>query len=89
MVQLDQWPQAAVAEKLIERSLSLGDVRSKQSRMASPNCRALWLRDRWAGGPRDAFIDGHEFCHLQPLPEGGIVGRFAVTSEADAEECSL
>jgi hypothetical protein len=71
-IQLDQWPPAAIAEKLIERSLSLDDVRSKQSRMASPKCRALWLPDRCAGGPRDAFIDGHEFCHLHPLPEGSI-----------------
>src|SRR5882724_5278931 len=66
-IQLNQWPPAAVAEKLIEGSLRLDHVRSKQSRMASPNCRALWLPDRWAGGPRDAFIDGHEFCHLHPL----------------------
>ena len=71
-IQLDQWPPTEVAEKLIERCLSLADVRSKQSRMASPKSRALWLPDRCAGGPRDAFIDDHEFCHLHPLPEGSI-----------------
>jgi phospholipase/carboxylesterase len=69
---LDQWPPAEVAEKLIERSLGLADVGSKQSRMASPKSRALWLPDRCAGGPREAFIDDHEFCHLHPLPEGSI-----------------
>jgi Family of unknown function (DUF5519) len=51
-------------------SLRLPNVRSKQSRMASPEVRALYLPDRAAGGPPDAFIDGHEFCHLHPLPEG-------------------
>lgn len=71
-IQLDQWPPAEVAEKLIEGSLSLADVRSKQSRMASPKSRALCLPDRCAGGPQDAFIDDHEFCHLHPLPEGSI-----------------
>ena len=69
-IQLDQWPPADVSGDLIERSLQLADVRSKQSRMASPKSRALCLPDRCASGPREAFIDDHEFCHLHPLPEG-------------------
>ena len=71
-IQLDQWPPEEIAAELIELSLSLPDVRSKQSRMASPKSHALWLPDRCAGGPASAFIDAHEFCHLHPLPEGSI-----------------
>ena len=40
--------------------------------MASPQSYALYLSDPLALGPPEAFIDGHEFCHLHPLPEGGI-----------------
>ncbi len=71
-IQLDQWPPEEIAAELIELSLSLPDVRSKQSRMASPKSRALWLPDKCSGGPASAFIDDHEFCHLHPLPEGSI-----------------
>src|SRR5882724_2319163 len=71
-IQLDQWPPAAILEELIERCLELPFVRSQQSRMASPESRALALPDRLAGGPPDSFIDAHEFCHLHPLPEGSI-----------------
>ena len=70
--QLDQWPPEEIAAELIELSLSLPEVRSKQSRMASPKSHALWLPDRCACGPASAFIDAHEFCHLHPLPEGSI-----------------
>jgi hypothetical protein len=30
------------------------------------------LPDAHAAGPPEAFIDGHEFCHLHPLPEASI-----------------
>jgi hypothetical protein len=40
--------------------------------MASPRSSALYLADEFACGPPEAFIDGHEFCHLHPLPEGSI-----------------
>jgi hypothetical protein len=40
--------------------------------MASPDSCALWLPDGLAAGPKDAFIDEHEFCHLHPLPEGSM-----------------
>jgi phospholipase/carboxylesterase len=58
--------------ELMERSLALPYVRPKQSRMASPQSRALSLPDEMAAGPPEAFIDDHEFCHLHPLPEGSI-----------------
>jgi hypothetical protein len=48
------------------------DVRVRESRMALPGTRALYLPDVVAGGPPEAFIDLHEFCHLHPLPEGTI-----------------
>jgi len=40
--------------------------------MASPETRALSLRNEFVHGPDDAFIDGPEFCHLHPPPEGGV-----------------
>jgi Family of unknown function (DUF5519) len=71
-VQLDQWPPPMIAEELLSRCLSLANVWSKQSRMASPNCHALTLADEFSAGPPGAFIVDHEFCHLHALPEGFI-----------------
>jgi hypothetical protein len=71
-LQLDQLPPVGTMEELLKRSLEIPHVRSKQSRMASPRSSALYLADEFAGGPPEAFIDDHEFCHLHPLPEGGI-----------------
>jgi len=48
------------------------DVRTRQSRMATPQTLALSVPDRLARGPKAGFIDGHEFCHLHPPPEGSI-----------------
>jgi len=71
-LQVDQLPPAEIMDELIARCLQLPLVLAKQSRMASPRSIALSLPDECASGPADAFIDGHEFCHLHPLPEGGI-----------------
>jgi len=71
-LQLDQFPPVEIAGQLVERSLAFPYVRCRQSRMADPKTRALWLPDEFAGGPADAFIDGHEFCFLHPLPESSI-----------------
>jgi phospholipase/carboxylesterase len=71
-MQLDQWPPVEMVEELVSQCLSLPNVRAKQSRMASPESRALCLPDAFAAGPPSAFIDGHEFCHLHPPPEGSI-----------------
>jgi phospholipase/carboxylesterase len=70
--QLDQLPPAEAVEELVRRSLKIPHVRCEQSRMASPGTIALYLADKFAGGPPEAFIDGHEFCHLHPLPAGGV-----------------
>ncbi len=59
-------------EELVERCLKIPDVRSRQSRMASPDGHALYLADACACGPPEAFIDDHEFCHIHPLPECSI-----------------
>ena len=71
-LQVDQLPPQEAVEELVERCLRIPFVRSKQSRMASPTSHALYLSDEIAAGPPEAFIDGHEFCHLHPLPEGSI-----------------
>ena len=71
-LQLDQFPSEEAVEELLQRCLRIAFVGSKQSRMASPGTHALYLSDEFAIGPPEAFIDGHEFCHLHPSPEGGI-----------------
>jgi hypothetical protein len=71
-VQLDQRPRPEIALEVIPRSLNLPFVRTRQSRMASSGTNALTVPDAHCGGPREAFIDGHEFCHLHPPPECGI-----------------
>jgi hypothetical protein len=71
-VQLDQWPTDQIVDELANRCLEFPHVRAAQSRMASPESRALSLPDAFAAGPPSAFIDGHEFCHLHPAPEGSI-----------------
>jgi phospholipase/carboxylesterase len=70
--QLDQFPPAELQQRLVDLCLRLPGVRSRQSRVATPLSRALCLADGYAFGPPDAFIDGREFCHIHPLPEGSI-----------------
>jgi hypothetical protein len=70
--QFDQWPPAPIIEELLVRCLMFPYVRTKESRMASPQCHALSLPDEFSGGPAWAFIVDHEFCHLHPLPDGSI-----------------
>jgi hypothetical protein len=43
--QLNQLPPAQTMEELVERSLEISHVRSKQSRMASSRRHALYLSD--------------------------------------------
>jgi len=69
---MDQLPPPETMGELVERSLEVPHVRSRQSRMASPRSYALYLADEFALGPPESFIDDHEFCHLHPLPEGSI-----------------
>jgi hypothetical protein len=71
-LQLDQWPPPAIVQTLMDWSLAIENVRSQQSRMACPGSLALCLPDHLARGPEEAFIDGHEFCHLHPPPDGSI-----------------
>jgi hypothetical protein len=71
-VQLDQWPPPEIARKLIEKTLRLPYVRWRQSRIASPETKALWIEDEFAAGPAEAFMDGHEFCYLHPPPASNI-----------------
>ena len=71
-MQLDQWPPAEIAQQLVDLALSIPGTRAKQSRMAFPSSLALCLRDDFADGPPDAFIDNHEFCLLHSLPGASI-----------------
>jgi hypothetical protein len=70
-VQLNQHPPSEIIHQLTADCLAIPNVQCKESRMASADSRALCLPDELASGPPEAFIDGHEFCHLLPLPEGG------------------
>jgi hypothetical protein len=71
-VQLDQWPPTEIVRELRRQCLNLPNVKTRESRMAIPGSWVLTLPDSLAGGPPEAFIDGHEFCHLHPPPESGI-----------------
>lgn len=70
--QLDQFPPIGMTQRLVEMCLDLPGVRSRQSRVAPPQSRALCLIEPPAAGPPEAFIDGREFCHLHAPPEGSI-----------------
>ena len=71
-VQIDQWPPQGISVDVVARASRLPNVQVRQSRMASAATSALSLADGCAGGPNEAFIDGAEFCHLLPPPEGTI-----------------
>jgi hypothetical protein len=40
--------------------------------MAGAESLAMYVKDEFALGPAEAFIDDHEFCHLPPPLEGSI-----------------
>src|SRR5947209_19512266 len=65
--QTDQWPPAEIQGRLLEGCAAMTGVRMRESRMALPGVHALYLPDNLASAPPEAFIDGHEFCHLHPL----------------------
>jgi hypothetical protein len=71
-MQLDQWPPAEVAQQLVDLALAIPGVCAKQSRMAFPSSVALCLKDDFAHGPPEAFIDNHEFCLLHSLPHASV-----------------
>jgi hypothetical protein len=70
--QLDQFPPENIHRRLVELTFEMPHVHARQSRVASTGCLALCIHDGAAAGPLEAFIDGHEFCHLHALPEGCI-----------------
>jgi hypothetical protein len=71
--QLDQFPPVEMIRLLAEQSLALPGIRTRRSRMADAATVALSLPDAAAAGPRQAFIDGNEFCHLHPAPWGSLL----------------
>jgi len=70
--QLDQFPSIDYPRRLFDACRDLPGVRCRQSRFAGPESHALCLADSEAHGPAEAFIDGREFCHLYPTPDGSI-----------------
>jgi hypothetical protein len=58
--------------QLEERTIGLPGVTNRQSRLASAETRALCLSSNLARGPKDAFIDGFEFCHLHSPPSSSL-----------------
>jgi phospholipase/carboxylesterase len=70
--QIDQLSPIELTDRLFTMCLDLPGVRSRQSRLASPQTRALCLVDGAASGPPEAFIDAREFCHLHTPPSGSI-----------------
>jgi len=70
--QLNQRPASRIIEILWTESRTLPNVYARESRMARPGTRALCLSAEPAGRSSEAFIDGPEFCHLHPLPEGSL-----------------
>lgn len=62
--QIDQLSPAELVQELIARVFKMPGLHKKQSRMASPDTIAFCLADEFALGPHEAFIDGHEFCHV-------------------------
>jgi hypothetical protein len=58
--------------ELLARASRLPNIEVRQSRMASAATSALSIAAGRPCGPPEAFIDGSEFCHLLPLPEGTI-----------------
>jgi hypothetical protein len=71
-IQLDQWPQPFLVERLAQTVLKLPKVKERESRLAVPGTKAICLSGSFASGPANAFIDDHEFCHLHAAPEGGV-----------------
>lgn len=63
-VQLDQFSPPAIGHLLAARGLELPGVREKQSQIADPEVRALWIPDEIATTRPRVFIIDHEFCHL-------------------------
>jgi hypothetical protein len=70
--QLDQYPPPELIRVLVQQSLTLEQVRPKESRLAAPDTVALCVPDELAKGPESAFIDDHEFCHVHAPPDGSI-----------------
>ena len=74
-----------MAAELERYAFALRHVRVRESRMASSATRALWVPDQIAAGPSEAYIDGHEFCHLHPLPQASL----HLTLPAPVRKCAM
>jgi hypothetical protein len=68
--QLSERSPGTVFEDLAKLAIELPNVGGRESRLAASNTCALTIPDALADGPKDAFIDDHEFCHIH---DGGYV----------------
>jgi hypothetical protein len=68
--QLTEYSPKPIFESLASQVGGLPGVGERESRMGEAQTRAFWISDALANGPREAFIDDHEFCHLH---EGGFL----------------
>lgn len=71
-LQMDQWPSPEITQALLVRCSTLEYTSTRESRMAGPTAVALRLTGSRTQGPSQAFIDDHEFCHIQGPPYGSL-----------------
>ena len=70
--QLNQNAPRDVQELLFERARALTGVVVSASQVSVPGARAFFLQERFAKGPREAFMVGREFAHLHPPYDGSL-----------------
>ena len=63
---LTQSGTAALRERLRERSGALPGVVEGSEKTSAPNIVAFVLQPGYAEGPKEAFLAGGEFAHLDP-----------------------
>jgi Luciferase len=83
--QIDQIPDAASHEATRALVTAWPNVIKRASMRAPGGTVGLFLSDKEAQGPPEAFLLGTEFAHLHPLPDGSLhmvlppaVGRTAI-----------
>lgn len=71
-MQLDQQPAGSEQRDLLAAAVfALAGVVERPSLISVPGARALWLAEE-AEGPPEAFMIGHEFAHLHPVPDQSL-----------------
>ncbi len=84
--QLSQIAPVLVQEALWVRMAALPQVTTGPSGISLPETRALQLPAASAGGPREAFLIGHEFAHLHGETDGSLHLALPLEVAAEVEE---